>query len=282
MATSSSPDFSQPSLDSSLIPAVDQTFGYLGIKLGTPLDRIPGLLFQQDLEEEGIAIYTRPDDSLQVGSATVSHIQYWFKNNALHDIMLGFEDIANGERLRNTFYRVYGRGWGADTLVVWKGRYSEITYSGKTAKGDGGWLSISAIQPEGKEGMPERIHLDDIAGMTRKHIEVILGEPNRVEMVRPSNTPCQDEPCEKLYYQGDRYEVVFIGGVADWITIYQTSAYVLDDSVIECLGLPKTPPTFSNPDMVIRWENIMGLREISFFSNGAGRVASIYIKCVTR
>ena len=193
--------------------------------------------------------------------------------------MLGFDDRANGERLRNTFYRVYGRGWGMDTLVVWKGRYSEITYSAKT--GDG-WLSISVIQPEGEEGALELIHLDDIAGMTRSHIEVILGPASRVEMVRPGNTPCQEQPCEKVFYQGGKYEIVFIDGVADWITIYQAAVFELNDSVIECLGLPKTPPTFSNPNMVIRWENIMGLREISFFNNGSGRVAYIYIKCATR
>jgi hypothetical protein len=110
----------------------------------------------------------------------------------------------------------------------------------------------------------------------------VLGAPDSMELVRPSNTPCQEQPCKKLTYQGGKYEIVFINGVADWITINQTLAYSLDTTVIEYLGLPKAAPTFRNPGMVTRWEDIAGLREVNAFDNGSGKVGYFYIKCVTK
>jgi hypothetical protein len=113
-------------------------------------------------------------------------------------------------------------------------------------------------------------------------VSAVLGAPDKVELIRPSNTPCQEQPCQKATYQNGKYEVVFINGLADWITINKTLAYRLNDSVIEYLGLPKVAPTFSNPKAVIRWEEIVGLREVSAFNNGDDRVAYFYIKCTTK
>lgn len=113
-------------------------------------------------------------------------------------------------------------------------------------------------------------------------VATVLGAPDNIELVRPSNTPCQEQPCQKAIYQDGKYEVVFINGVADWITINQTLAYRFDTSVVEHLGLPKVTPTFNNPKAVVRWEDIAGLREVSAFNNGADRVAYFYIKCTTK
>jgi hypothetical protein len=123
--------------------------------------------------------------------------------------------------------------------------------------------------------------LSSIASQAPHVVAAVLGAPDSIEMVRPSNTPCQEQPCQKAIYQNGKYEVVFISGVADWITINQTLAYKLNASVIEHLGLPRAAPTFSNPKSVIRWEEIAGLREVSAFNNGSDRVAYFYIKCTT-
>lgn len=275
----SAPDFSTPSLDASIIPAVDRDYGFLGIKLGTPLDRLPGLTFHE--KRGDVLIYTRTADSLQVGLATASYIEYWFRNDTLHDIVLGFDDAANGMHLRNAFSRVYGRGFGTDKLVWWKGQYAEMMYTVK--EGDCGYLSVGVLDstPAG-EARTQVISLNSIAGKTVDVIEKILGKPEEQELVSPRNTPCQEQPCVKAIYQNGQYEVVFINGVADWITIHQTAAYDLDTSIIEQLGLPKMPPTFSNSEAVMRWEHIAGLREVSFFNNGSGKVSYIYIKCFTK
>lgn len=112
-------------------------------------------------------------------------------------------------------------------------------------------------------------------------VATVLGAPSKVEVVRPNNTPCQSEPCQKAIYQKGKYEIVFINGLADWITINKTLAYRFDTSAIEELGLPDERPSFNNPESVIRWQNIDGLREVSIFNNGSDRVAYFYIKCTT-
>lgn len=124
--------------------------------------------------------------------------------------------------------------------------------------------------------------LSSVAAQAPHVVAAVLGAPDGIEMVRPSNTPCQDQPCQKAIYQGGKYEIVFINGVADWITINNTLAYRLDAAVVEYLGLPKITPTFSNPKVVIRWENIAGLQEVSAFNNGSDRVAYFYVKCTTK
>lgn len=139
MPKSTAPDFTVPSLDFSPIIAVDRTYGFLGTRLGTPLSQLPDMrLLAQG--EEG-SIYTRPSDSLQVGGANVSSIEYLFDNDQiLAHIFIHFASEDIGVKLRDAFSRVYGRGAGTDKLVYWKGLEADIIY---TVKGKGGYLSIS-------------------------------------------------------------------------------------------------------------------------------------------
>jgi hypothetical protein len=124
--------------------------------------------------------------------------------------------------------------------------------------------------------------LKDIAAKMPAYIEAIFGKPSAVERVNPRGTPSQDHPYDKAIYQDGKYEITFINGVADWITIYQTEAYTEYSSVLKYLGLSQVPPTFNNPQQAVWWRDIDGLYEVNFFYNEPGRPAHIYIKCKTK
>ena len=118
----------------------------------------------------------------------------------------------------------------------------------------------------------EILKISDLIGKTLLEAEAILGEATEINKVSPSNTPCKETPCDKAIFQSGKYEIVFIDDRADWITINEVSNYNLDENAIQLLGLPKSNPSFSNPPMVIRWEDIENIREISFFNNGLTRL----------
>jgi hypothetical protein len=124
--------------------------------------------------------------------------------------------------------------------------------------------------------------LKDIAAKQPAAVEVILGKPSGRELVRPSSTPCKEQGCEKLTYQGGKYEIVFINGVADWITISQVAAYTAPDAALEYLDLPKQAPAHNNPQQVAWWREIAGLHEVNFFYDVPSRPAYIYVKCITK
>ena len=126
------------------------------------------------------------------------------------------------------------------------------------------------------------ISIKDIVGKTKEEVANLLGKSEKAEKVKPSNTPCAKYGCDKIFYQGGKFEVVFINDKADWITINNTSEYSLDDNAITLLGLNQSKATFKNVSSVIRWEQIEGINEISFFNNGSNKVDYIYVKGFTK
>lgn len=125
------------------------------------------------------------------------------------------------------------------------------------------------------------IDVKTIIGKTEKEIEKILGKAENSEKVSPSNTPCKEIPCEKKFYQKDKFEIVFIDGKSDWITINNTSNFDFNSENITLLGLPSTVPNFENT-MTINWKNIENINEVTFFSNGDNKIEYIYIKAYTK
>lgn len=152
MGPRTAPDFSKLSLDPALVPEVDRTYGYLGVKLDTPLARLPGMQFAEQRGE--LAIYHRPDDSLQVGQARVAYIEYRFAGERLREVAIGFDNLVAGTRLRNAFSRVYGRGFGTNRVVCWWGEHAQIRY--RVAKGGRGQLLISTV-PESPSASAPRL-----------------------------------------------------------------------------------------------------------------------------
>ncbi|MFV5691973.1 hypothetical protein ACM55K_08115 [Flavobacterium sp. LT1R49] len=125
------------------------------------------------------------------------------------------------------------------------------------------------------------IDVSSIIGKNKTEIEKILGKPDNVEMIKPSNTPCFNVPCEKANYQSDKFEIVFINDKSDWITINKLSEFEINNENIELLGLELSEPSIINPGNVTRWNNIENVKEISIFDNGSGKMDYIYIKSIT-
>lgn len=135
-----------------------------------------------------------------------------------------------------------------------------------------------------KESIVEKqilVDLKQIAGKNKTEVDKILGKSDRVESFSERSTPCKNIPCEKAYYQKDKYEIIFINGKADLITINDLSQYDLIEENLEIFNLPLTEPEFKNSEDLIRWKNIEGINEISIFNDGAGKISYAYIKVVT-
>ena len=127
----------------------------------------------------------------------------------------------------------------------------------------------------------EILKISDLIGKDLQEVETILGKADKIDKVSPSRTPCKENPCDKGVFQSGKYEIVFINNKADWITINQVSSYDLNENAIGLLGLPESNPSFSNPSSVLRWEDIEGIKEVSFFNNGSGKIDYIYVKAST-
>ena len=128
---------------------------------------------------------------------------------------------------------------------------------------------------------PTVIDVTKIAGKSTIEVEKILGKPDKIESSSASGTPCKNVPCQKAYYQKDKFEIVFINDKADWITINDLSDYDFSEDNIEIIGLPKTSPEFKNPDNLIRWKNIENIKEINIFNDGSNKISYLYIKVLT-
>ncbi|SHG27483.1 hypothetical protein [Flavobacterium defluvii] len=125
------------------------------------------------------------------------------------------------------------------------------------------------------------VDLKLIAGKNKIEVDKVLGKSDKVESFSARSTPCKNTPCEKAYYQKDKFEIIFVNGKADWITINNLLEYDLTEDNIEILGLQFTTSYFNNPQNLIRWKNIENINEINFFSDGSGRISYAYIKVQT-
>jgi len=125
------------------------------------------------------------------------------------------------------------------------------------------------------------VNLPGIAGKTMAEVEAVLGKAESTEKANPSGTPCKENPCDKAFYQSGKFEILFINGKSDWITINNLSDHELSENNIELLGLPRSAPAFNNPAITIRWEAVEGIKTISFFNNGSGKIDYVNIKVTT-
>lgn len=123
------------------------------------------------------------------------------------------------------------------------------------------------------------INIKAIAGKTPAEVSKVLGKPGRTEKVRPSGTGCN--PCDKLFYKNSKYEIVFIKGKSDWITINDLGSSVpYRPLAITYLDLPFSITTFMN-DIVLKWKP-KGFYEVSLFSDGSKNADYFYVKVKTK
>lgn len=143
-------------------------------------------------------------------------------------------------------------------------------------------VSCGNSKTESKNDSSENIiDVKTIIGKSETEIEKVLGIAENSEKVSPSNTPCVDIPCNKKFYQKNKFEIVFIDGKSDWITINNTSNFDFNSENITLLGLSSTVPNSENT-MSINWKNIENINEVIFSSNGDNKIEYIYIKAYTK
>ena len=121
---------------------------------------------------------------------------------------------------------------------------------------------------------PDNFILDikSIAGKSSSSVEKVLGHPCREEKVKDGF-----KTHKVKYYRNGDIEIVYVQGVADWITIQRNCNIIYGEDALSQFGLPKMSPTFINPTAVIRWENIPNIKELSLFPGGNGKCFYAYI-----
>ena len=121
------------------------------------------------------------------------------------------------------------------------------------------------------------IDLMTIAGRTPAEVARVLGRPTKIEKVKPFGTGCN--PCDKVYYKGGMFEIVYIRGRADWITIKNLKGVPMNKYALPHFGLPIKDPTQGNEN--IEWTNFSSLVKIVLFSY-QGKADYLYVKVNTR
>lgn len=110
-----------------------------------------------------------------------------------------------------------------------------------------------------------------IAGKSKPEVASVLGKPL-------SCSP--NKYGEKCSYENGAFEIVFIKGKADWITVEALDTVQYSANAITALGLQAAKPTFKN-EFTIRWEHVQGLLEVAVFPEGS-TIDYAYIKVSTR
>ncbi|KGF72849.1 hypothetical protein DO97_03735 [Neosynechococcus sphagnicola sy1] len=114
------------------------------------------------------------------------------------------------------------------------------------------------------------VNVPKIAGKNQAQVSKVIGKPKSCK---------QSKYGRKCIYTKADTEIVFIKGKADWITINKMPGAKYDKSSLALLGFPVKTPTFANLN-AMRWGNIPGFLEVSFFPEGSS-ISYAYIKTKT-
>jgi len=125
------------------------------------------------------------------------------------------------------------------------------------------------------------VDINSIAGKTLKEVEKVLGLNTSKEETKISGVGCKNDMCDKYYFKEGKIEIVFIKGLADWITIYEVSHLTIHENLIQTLGIEQKEPTIKAKGR-LAWENIEGIKSISIFNDLTGKVRYIYIQTNTK
>lgn len=126
-------------------------------------------------------------------------------------------------------------------------------------------------QPE-PEKLSVIMSVPAIAGKSRADVEALLGEPS-------SCSPSKNG--EKCEFDWRRLEIVYINGLADWITVSSIKGQPFAPSSLALLDIKKANPTVAT-DFAIRWDHIPGFVEVSIFPLTKGIADYAHIKVKTK
>ncbi|MCE3006797.1 MAG: hypothetical protein LW884_00400 [Bacteroidetes bacterium] len=103
-------------------PILDEEYGFMDIRLGTPLDSLPGLVRAPN-DYERKARYTRPGASLYYAGVQFGAVEYLFWEDRLHSIRLRTEGVQNTDRLLELLKLYYGEPVqpGFEQYYTWDG-----------------------------------------------------------------------------------------------------------------------------------------------------------------
>lgn len=144
-----------------------------------------------------------------------------------------------------------------------------------------------AAPPEPAAVAPALVDVPAIVGKDEAGVEAILGAPAACETVSPSGVG----KSRKCNYRGGNVEVVFVGGKADWLTIYGSEAPTLDQpaldgkvspAVLGRLGLKGANPV-KGPLGLVYQGTVDGLLEVKLFKANVSddTLSYVYIKART-
>ena len=109
-----------------------------------------------------------------------------------------------------------------------------------------------------------------VAGKSQEDVEGLLGSP----------TSCSDTKYgEKCLYGPGETEIVFINGLADWITVEGIDHVTFGSVALESLGLTEKKPDHES-GFSMKWDSIEPFIEVSIFK-GASNADYAYIKTQT-
>jgi uncharacterized membrane protein len=122
----------------------------------------------------------------------------------------------------------------------------------------------SSSKQEKDISIDQIIDIHNITGKSIQQVEDVLGSSQKAKEF--SGYPCKEtDECKKVFFQNQKFEVIFRNSKADRITINKTPDLTSNKKAILALGLPNSKPDFQNPTFVSRWENVQNIAEISFF-----------------
>lgn len=111
----------------------------------------------------------------------------------------------------------------------------------------------------------------ELAGATPSAVAAVLGAPESCEKSKFGR---------KCFYEAGAVEVVFIGGGADWFTVYPKDAFMTASSLSQ-LRLPVDQRPAAETAEMIRWDGLAGVLEVSAYAGEGGRVSYFYVKART-
>ena len=117
----------------------------------------------------------------------------------------------------------------------------------------------------------EAFNISDVAGKSRSSVEEILGDSLGCDDVS-QGTQCR--------YSLVETEIVFIDGLADWITIEGIDSLTFGRFILNYFGLEPLLPSFET-EYVLRWEPYEDYRSISAFAGVGSKADYLYIKVFT-
>lgn len=131
--------------------------GFRGIKWGTDFSSVKDMMIfkHTDSSAGGVKVYSKKNDDLKIGAATLISIEYNFWQNKFCSVYIDFSNIGNFKAVKDAVFEKFGKGNKNNPYMehyFWDGeisrmmlRYDEITNDGYL------YLSSTKIDEQQKE-----------------------------------------------------------------------------------------------------------------------------------